>query len=178
MIKLNLLPPQEKGEIASRRALRKAFGWGILSLFFVFVFLLLLSSVWWYLLIQLKSAEDILKQVETSPQSVAFKEFKKEVDDINRQLKYLDQLQAETKNYPFYLEKLTSLTKEGIKFKNISIEQDKIVIEGHALTRENLLSLKEALAASPYFEKLDIPLSNFLRQNEIDFSFSFQIKRQ
>jgi hypothetical protein len=177
MVTLNLLPPREKEKIASRRALRKAVIFGFSSLFLVVIFLAFLSSVWWYLLIQLRSAEDILKQFEANPQNTAFREFKKEVDEINRELKYIDQLQAETKNYPLYLEKLADLKKEGIKFKRLAVGEDKIILDGYAPTREVLLSFKDVLAASPYFEKLETPLSNFLKQTEIDFSFSFQIKR-
>lgn len=177
MITLNLLPIQEKEEIASRKILRKAFIWGISGLLFVLVFLLLLASIWWYLMIELKSADEILKQVEANPQNTAFNEFKKEVDEINRKLKYFNQLQTETKNYPFYLEKLSNLKQDGITFKRLAINQDKVILDGHALTRETLLSFKDTLAASSDFEKLDAPLSNFLKQSDIDFSFSFQIRR-
>jgi len=172
------LPPEEKAEIMSQKAFKKVLFWGFSSLIFVLIFLALLSSIWWYLLIQLKSIQGIVDGLESSPQNEAFKELKQEIDGVNQKLQYFNQLQRQETEYSFYVEKLTELTTQDIKFKRIWIDGNKFVLEGTAITRQALLSFKDALGDSPYFKNLDTPLSNFLKQNNIDFSFAFELKTQ
>jgi len=176
MIKLNLLPPEEKTSIIERINLLKIIKMGSFSLFFLLIFLLLLASIWWYLSIQLESADSILKSGEATPQGKALGEFKKEVDQANKLLKSFDSLQTQIINYSFALQKLTEIVPAGINFKSLSISNKDIKLEGHADTREILVSFKDVLESSQYFEKINSPLSNFLKQKDISFSFSFQIK--
>lgn len=176
MITLNILPPEEKEIIATQQALRKILVMGSLSLVFILIFLLLLSSIWLLLTVQLKSTEAIFKEAEASAQGKAFQELRKEINKINQQLQNVDQLQNKTRNYSFVLERLTELVPPGIRFKNIFINENDIFLKGHATTREALISFKDVLEKSPYFEEIKSPLSNFLKQREIEFSFSFKIK--
>lgn len=177
MILLNLLPPEEKKIITSHQALRRILIWGSFSLILILTFLALLSSVWWFLLIQLSSIEKNAKEIEASAQGRAFQEFKKEVNKINQTLQHFDNLYQATKIYSLALENLSqSVPPTGLKFRKISINQNEVVLEGYAESREVLLSFKEVLERSLYFEKINSPLSNFLKQYNINFSFNFQIK--
>ena len=89
-----------------------------------------------------------------------------------------DKLQIQGKQYSFYWQKLTESAISGITLKHVLINDTKVVIEGRAATREILLSFKDALKNSAYFQNLNIPLSNFLKQNNIDFSLTFELKQQ
>ncbi len=75
MIELNILPPEQKERIASKKALRKIVSWGSLSLLLIFIFLFLLSSIWWYLLIQLKATDSALETTKATPQNKILKDF-------------------------------------------------------------------------------------------------------
>jgi len=176
MIKLNLLPPEEKSKIASRLALRQYLVWGTFSLVFVLIFLILISSIWWYLSIQLNSIGAISKEIEASPQTKALRELKKEIIAINKNLASFDKLEVATPHYSAPIEKLINLAPAGIRFKSISVSEKKIVLSGRAANREILLSFRDVLNGSGEFLNLDAPLSNFLKQNNIDFTFSFEIK--
>lgn len=176
MITLNLLPPKEKEIFVGQKKLRRILSFGTASLFFIFVFLVLLGSVWLYLFVQFNSFEAISQAAYASPQSQAFLQFKKEVDEANSELKYYNQIQQGTKNYSAALEEMARLASDGIKFSSISIDTNKVVTSGEAATRDNLVSFKDRLAASSYFVNLNAPLSNFLKQANINFSFSFGIK--
>jgi Tfp pilus assembly protein PilN len=178
MIEFNLLPPEEKAEIMGQKAFKKVLFWGFSSLIFVLIFLALLSSIWWYLLIQLKSIQSIVNEMEASPQNKTFNDIKKEIDGINQRMQSFDKLQIQGKDYSFYWQKLTELSVSGITFKHISINDTKVVLEGRAATREILLSFKDALENSAYFQNINIPLSDFLKQNNIDFSFNFELEQQ
>ncbi|MFH0852676.1 MAG: PilN domain-containing protein [bacterium] len=176
MIKLNLLPPDEKKEIASRNALRRIIAFGSGTLFFIFIFLMLLGSVWLYLSIQLNSIGDLLAKAETNPESQSVQEIKKEVEGINSRLQYLNKLQGQENDYSEKLAKISELIPAGIILKNISATDKKISLQGNAASREALLLFEGALNTSPDFKNLDSPLSNFLKETDIEFTFMFEIK--
>jgi Tfp pilus assembly protein PilN len=178
MIELNLLPPEEKQEIAGQKAFRKALISGSLSLIFVLIFLAILSSIWLYSLIQLRSIQGIAKELEATPQNQAFGDIKKQIDDINQKLQSFSKLKSQEKDYSFYLEKLIELANPSIKFSSVSFDGSKVSLSGQALTREALLAFKDALGGSSFFQNINTPLSNFLKQNNIDFTFSFELKIQ
>lgn len=176
MITLNLLPPEEKRELKSQQMLRRISVFGASSLLYIVVFLVLLSTVRWSLQIQLKAIEEISKKIEESDQNRDFQKFKQEVDQINRQLKYFFQLHEETINYSTAITQLTEKAIPGIEFRQLSLNGQKVSLGGRANNRDTLIMFKEALVNSPDFQNLDVPLSNFLQQNNIDFSFNFELK--
>jgi len=176
MIKLNLLPPEEKQEIASQKTFIKVLSWGFSSFVFVLIFLAMLSSIWLYSLIQLNSIQGIADELEASPQNQIFKDIKKEIDGINQKLQSFNKLKSQEMDYSFYLQKLTELTNPGIKFNSVLFDGNKVSLAGQAVSREALLSFKDALEGSSFFQNVNTPLSNFLKQNNIDFTFSFELK--
>ncbi|OGZ33992.1 MAG: hypothetical protein A2Y98_00820 [Candidatus Portnoybacteria bacterium RBG_19FT_COMBO_36_7] len=178
MIKLNLLPSQEKQEIAGQKAIKQVLAGSFFSLALVLIFLAVLGSIWFYSLIQLKSIQGIAMELEASPQNQTFRNIQKEIDGINQKMQAFDKLKSQEIDYSFYLQKLTELTNPGIKFGNVKFDGSKVSLAGQALTREVLLTFKSALEGSPAFQKVNAPLSNFLKQNDIDFTFSFELKSQ
>ncbi|MBI4709363.1 MAG: PilN domain-containing protein, partial [Candidatus Portnoybacteria bacterium] len=88
------------------------------------------------------------------------------------------QIEGQIKRYSSMIEELASLASGGIKFKELSFNKNEVSLEGLALTRAELLAFKEALEESPDFESVESPLSNLLKQNNIDFSFIFKVKEK
>jgi len=174
MITLNLLPPEERQKIESAQAQRKILGVGGACLFLIMVFLAFLSLIWLHLTIQQNSADSVYKNIQTSSQSEAFKNFEDEINQINGKLNYLDALENGSRHYSFALEKLTELVSQDIKFTSFSVSQNKISLSGFAASRESLLAFKDSLSRSPYFDKVDMPF--VLKQTDIDFFVSFEIK--
>jgi Tfp pilus assembly protein PilN len=178
MIALNLLPPEEKTEIVSHKTYRKVLAWGFSSLVLVLAFLAILSSIWLYLFVQLNSMQEIVQGLQASPQNQRFNDIKKEIDDVNRELKSFSSLIGQENEYSFYMDKLTGLLNSGIRFKSVSFDGSRVALSGQAATRESLLLFKDNLENSDYFQNVDAPLSNFLKQTDIDFSFSFEIENR
>lgn len=177
MITLNLLPAEEKQLIASQKSLREINFYGLLGLLSIFFFLVLLGIIWLYLLIQLNSADRILKEVQSSSQSKAFNDFKEGVKQTNDELKYIDQLASQENDYSPILKNLFGLLPPGVKTKSVSLNGNKVELSGNAVDRQAVVSLRDVLEKSPDFQKLDSPLSNFLKQSNIDFYFTFEIKK-
>jgi Tfp pilus assembly protein PilN len=125
----------------------------------------------------LNSADGILKEVQSSSQKKAFNNFKEEVKQTNDQLEYINQLASQENNYSSIVKNLSGFMPPGVKIKSVSLNGNKVELSGNADSRQAVVSLRDALEKSPDFQKLDSPLSNFLKQSNIDFYFTFEIKK-
>lgn len=93
----------------------------------------------------------------------------------------LDLIENAQKNQFLVSEKIISAIIANkmpeIKIINISYENDKITgkkvnIRGNAPSREALLSFRLALESDELFKKVDLPISNFVKGSDIQFSLS------
>lgn len=100
------------------------------------------------------------------------------VEKINSKLDLIENIQ---KTQFFISEKIINAIiankMSEIKIINISYENDKITgkkvnIEGVAPSREALLSFRLALEGNKLFKKVDLPISNFVKGSNIQFSLS------
>jgi len=74
---------------------------------------------------------------------------------------------------------LISLKGSSITFQEITYTMDTatsstIALSGVAATRESLLSLAKTLEADDSFENVDLPVSNFAKDKNIDFSMTME----
>lgn len=176
MITLNLLPPEEKQKIESVQAQRRILSLASAGLTLILIFLAFLSSIWLFLTVQLNSADLVFKNIQASSQNEVFKKLESEIKQINEKLDRSEALKKGSRHYSFALEKLTELSSYDIKFTSLSVSENKISLSGLTASREALLAFKDSLSQSPYFDKINMPLSNFLKQTDINFSVSFEIK--
>lgn len=177
MISLNLLPPEEKSLLVSQAAMRKILIQSISFIFLIFVFFGLLSSVWLYLKIQLKSAEEILYETETGQRGKAYHALREKTGEANEKLQKLSDIQRKNKGYFPAFEALAEIVPQGgISLNRLSLNQGNLSLDGHSDSRSILLLFKSSLEKSPFFEKIENPVSNLLKQNDIDFTVKMQIK--
>lgn len=59
-----------------------------------------------------------------------------------------------------------------ISFENNQAGENTVSIRGTATSREKLLSFRRALEADPDFQKVDLPISNFVKGSNIQFYIS------
>lgn len=177
MLSLNLLPPREKQALASAAAGHKIFAWNISFFLLILAFFVVLLSVWLCVRIQLNSLEAIVRDTESGQEGRAFRSFKDRVLEANNGLKDLNNLQKGLKTYSSSFEALTQLVpSSGLSLSRFSLNSGSLSVEGRADSREVLLLFKDNLEKSAYFEKIENPVSNLLKQNDIDFIIKLQIK--
>lgn len=175
MIKLNLLPPNEKAIIKSERLRRWICFYGAAITAIAFVFIAFLMITWLVILIQLNAASANMDSIQ--------KTFKKEgvplqedgLKTVNRRLRQINDLQQKQVSYYQLLNQLSKLTPPGISLNGLSIDESaKAAIEGLAAQREQVLDFKDRLEKSKYFKNIASPLSNFVKETDINFSFQFE----
>lgn len=175
---INLIPNEEKKKMVRNFYLRLTTVFLMMFSFsFILLILLLFPS---YFLLSLR--ENFVKDnLDTQKQQLA-----KEIDQ--KSLNEFQELDAELiaiekmegKNFVVSQKVINEITAEkmsDIKITQISYESDakgtkKVSINGLAPSRERLLQFRLALEDNVAFQKVDLPISNFVKGSNIRFSLS------
>ncbi|OGZ32299.1 MAG: hypothetical protein A3I88_03775 [Candidatus Portnoybacteria bacterium RIFCSPLOWO2_12_FULL_39_9] len=178
MIQLNLLPPKEKKEFESTETRRWFFLFGNRLFFFLIIFILLCLSAYFYLSIILKSQEKLIEIEENHFKTSQLSQLEREIEQTNQKLQEIYNLQKDLKPMTPVLEKLTDLRPEGVYLIGLSYQKDdgQISLNGRADSREQFLVFQKNLGEEPRFIDLNSPISNLLKQRDINFNLTFKVK--
>lgn len=178
MLRFNLLPPELRERFSYIQKLKKVSGYikillglsVILSLFLIFIFAYLQKQYVFFL--------DNLKKIEKDPQNIAFEKIQKEITQFNAQLGHMFNAPLSL-DWPSLLVEIASLTPNGVKLTTLGVErtqeEERISLEGEALTRESLIQFYRNVRQSKYFTNASPP-SNYEKSQHITFQLSFSIK--
>lgn len=178
MLRFNLLPPEEKKQLE----LAKFYHLVVVCTFWIFVslfvFVLLLASTFFSLSILLKSQNTLIQYREQDEKNKYLVEIEQRIKQVNQKL---DQIYLKQKDLIIWtpiLEQLAKITPSGIYLTNFSyqISNRQINLGGWADNRDKLLVFQKLLEQTPSFIKVDAPLSNLIKQNDIEFSFILHLK--
>ncbi|MFH1129386.1 MAG: hypothetical protein V1686_01465 [Patescibacteria group bacterium] len=176
MIKLNLLPPEQK-----KRLKLHFIEYNVIFLSFFIVFLLLIVVLFlggFLMFSNIKSGlinQEIVFEQSRIIQTNTIKGIEKKVKELNSELLDLEKI---SKNQSDFYQILSSIIPE-LLFKvniynlEISAETRRITIIGFASAREDLLEIKQKLESSSRYREIDFPISNLTNPKNIDFRFSF-----
>ena len=100
------------------------------------------------------------------------------LNSVNNKLDLIENIKD--KNYLIsddVIKEVVSRKTEGIKITRISFEkklnnEKTINVEGVAKSREQLLLFRESFEGSVLFKKVDLPISNFVKGSNIQFSLT------
>jgi len=176
MIKINLLPPAEKKQLELASFIRLAVSFSIWILVFLIVFIIFLASTYGSLAIMLKDQNRLIEIRRADHKTQRLVEMEETIKKVNDQLVNIHLKQKELIVWTPVLEELSEITLNGIYLNNFVYQEslNRINITGLANNRDTLLFFQGQLEDSPYFIEIDAPLSNLIKQTNINFSFSFQ----
>lgn len=178
MLKLNLLPPAEKKELkfAELNSLILSLaGWFLILLL---IFSLLLGNALFCLSILLKEQKNLIAVKKSNPQMQNLLEIEKKIQQANQIIEQVDSAQGRIVLWTPVFEEIAEIVPNGIYLTNFSCQSDSklITLNGWANQRENLLYFQKLLEKNPSFKEVKIPLSNLIREEDIDFSITFGLK--
>ncbi len=176
MIKLNLLPPKEKRKLELANLNRLVVFLAIRIAIFLFIFTLFLITTYYCLFVLLKEQK---RSIEINRNDVRIQHLTKmeeKIENVNQQLDKINLKQKELVIWTPVLEELAKITPSGVYLMNFSyrLSGSKINLSGWAESRDKLIRFKDSLEKSPLFVNLESPLSNLIKQNDINFSFTFE----
>jgi len=177
MIKLNLLPFQEKGIIAAEKNQRWIVFYGSVVLGALCFSVVLMGFTWLYIDIQLKSLSDSLGSIQSSLRGQDLKTQQTAVQKLNMYLEKIDTVQKNQKSYSYLLNSLAKIVPDGIRFDSLSVEENgEATLNGFAQKREQVLIFKDLLEKSTVFSNVESPVSNLTKSTDINFYFRFKIQ--
>ncbi len=173
MIKLNILPDQIKKDIKINliySAIKEQFMLLIFISAIVGIILLLSQLVLELGFVDSVNEDRVIFNLEQKhSQSV--------IREINSDLSMTNKIQLDFITWSSFLERLSKKIPTNISVSNLSIdkEAESLNIRGVAISRNDLLNLKNVLEEMEEIELIEIPLQNILQQSNIEFNISTKI---
>ena len=179
MLNLNLLPPQEKINLAyemKARALRAVSTW-LVGIFIIFA-VLLLPTIFLLGFQEREAARSVELELLSQAQARVAGELKA-IKEINRLASVVvKHVNTRELLFPVFEDVVrdipSSIRLQAMRFRSSSQE---MTLEGYAPTRASLLELLRALETDPRIGKVSSPVANLIPESNITFSVVATIKR-
>jgi Tfp pilus assembly protein PilN len=177
MIRLNLLPPQEKKEIEFLRFFRLIASLGIWLTVILIIFSLILVSAFFSLDLLLDSQQELIETRKQEEKNQSLAQIEERINQANSNISKIFLKQQGIILWTLILEELTEIIPEGLSLDLLSSSKEsrKIKLNGFSPDRDKLLVFAESLKQSSYFQDIESPLSNLIKQKDIDFTLNFLI---
>ena len=178
MLNLDLLPPEEKLNLARvfRRRAVVGVGGGMAAVFAIFLILLLPTI---FMLVAEKSEllravrieRDIQKKAGADRQAADAKKVNLLAEKI------LEYNKKRRKVFPLF-EAVIRETPPSVEIERILLSSapGEIAISGFSGTREDLLKFLNALSKNPNIEKVSSPVTNLVKERNVRFSLTAKLK--
>jgi len=167
MITLNLLDNKRKKHYLFRRVLL-TIQKSIELLFFMALLIGIIFSTSQYYL--QKTLEEVTEQSVLINKKIGG--FNEETAQLNQLIKNVKNIQEEYIPWSPVLIKTTQAIPENIKINSLKIskQESQLNLQGIAKNRETLLKLRNNLENLYFVEKIDSPLSNLLKKEDVNFN--------
>jgi len=173
MFKVNLLPPQEKKELELAKLSHLLTFFAVRLVIVLMIFILVLVSAYFCLRILINTQNDLIK-VRQSNEGIQYQaEVEEKIQQLNQDARKIYLKQDSLILWVPILEELSKIIPSGIYLINFSylVSTDQINLNGWAENRDKLLVFENFLKKSSYFEEVEAPLTNLIKQTDINFSF-------
>ncbi len=173
---INLLPPEEKRRLETLKNLKK----GLVLLVICFFWLISISLILFAIKVDLQARvsfeEELLKQTKKEFTSSKQKNIERKTDFYKKVSKATLESYQGREEIVSFLQDLREEIPEGITLKEVRYvaeeESNSIRLRGVAKTRGDLLSFRDVLKEG--FKEVEIPPSNWVESQDIDFQVSFK----
>jgi Tfp pilus assembly protein PilN len=176
-IYLDLLPKERKQELKRKKIFRKILRQEILFLVPLFVFIIILSNIYYLLSLQHSTSIAAQSQEQSQDKYQELKTYEEKFKQVNESTASLLKIQAGHLNWNNIFKKLDEATPEGIVITNFSTREYLIMLAGKAKDRNTLLSYKDKLESTECFTAVNVPLSNLVVKDDVDFQIDFSVNQ-
>ncbi|HPN54654.1 MAG TPA: PilN domain-containing protein [Candidatus Moranbacteria bacterium] len=175
---IDLLPEQRKQEIR-----RKKIFHGILRgefLFFlpIFIFICILLSTYYTIILQKNSSSIVHMSQQSQDEYQKLDKYEKKFKEINEKDSLLAKIQNGHVHWKNVLLEFSNIIPDSVYLNNISNNDYKVFLAGKARSRDDLITFKERLENSACFQDVNVPLSNLVVKNDIDFQIDLVLKEE
>ena len=176
MIRLNLLPPKEKEDLQLEQIQRRIWAWTAALMLALAFFLVFLATIYFSITSGSKAARENYQLIQQSVQGKTLKSQQDLIKNFNDRLAQIASLQEKHKYYSRALIEILNLLPQNIRLGSLVVnEKNQATLSGFSPDREKIIAFKEALEKSNKFGVIENPLSNLLKQTDINFYFKFDL---
>lgn len=177
MLTTNLLPPAEKEEIWYEETQRivRFFAVGILSACVLAV--ILLFPAYFSLSLEEKELERSLRIEEDASRSLNIDAELQKIRTYENRIKSIRDFVSKPATASTMLEEFFDNTGSGIMLVSLTVKkQGDVAITGVASTRRDLLRFEKTLRDANMFQDISFPISNIVRETNINFTLQGKLK--
>lgn len=176
-IYLDLLPKQRKTEIRRKRIFRRILRQEFLFALPIFLFIAILANIYYLISVQRKVTITANTNFASQDKYQELHSYEEKFKQVNETMALLLKIQANHFHWADVLGRISSTVPEGIYIGEFSTKNYKILLVGKSKNRDILLNFKNDLESDSCFENVNVPLSNLVVKDNIDFQIDFSVKR-
>lgn len=174
-IYLDLLPEKKKKEIKRRKIFRVIIYQEFLFLFPIVVFIGILFSINAILKIQQGSLNTIYSFEQSRQNFQELKGYENKFKEINSQASLLLKINKGHLYWSQIFYELNKIVPAAVSFSDLTTKDYRVYLVGKAKTRDDLLKFQENMNNAGCFSDINVPLSNLVVKENIDFQMDFTI---
>lgn len=176
-IYLDLLPQERKEEIKRKKTFWIVVRQEIRFLLPIAFFIAIILAININLKIQLESLEKIYSLEQSRAGYQELKGYEGEFRDVNSKISEISNIQKGHLYWSHVFRELSNLTPAGISISRLITKDYQISLAGEAKTREDLLAFEDKIKASNCFSNIEMPLSNLVSKENVDFQIDFNVQQ-
>lgn len=177
-IRINLLPPYRKEEILQSKRIKTVVKLEVLASFVGIIFFVFLMAFAYILRLNLLSVSNDLELKNNQEKYERIKYLDDEFSRANSELSEAIKIKKDQLYWSKLFERLSEKTLDGIEMTDLSTKDYAIFLVGKANSRDVLISFKEGLEKEECFSNVNLPLSNLVSKDNVDFQMDFKIKEE
>lgn len=180
MLTISLLPPEQKKEYKMELNRRLIVFYSIGLLTIIGIFIGLLFSITVYLDIQNDALNQQIIILETAPKAKEIRGLELAIKDFSNLLSKARTIKASLYAFHPFFRDINSIMPQGVYVNTLSVDRQtqKASLTGFAPTRAEVIGFKDGLGKLPWVKLVDSPLSNLIKERNINFSFTIDLKLQ
>lgn len=176
-IYLDLLPKQRKTKLKREKLFRRILHDEFLFLIPVALFIAILFNIYYLLTIERDISVAAKSQAESQDKYQEISSYEEKFKQVNDDSAKLLKIQAGHLHWAATFGKLSEVMPEGVSIVDFSTKDFKIFLTGKAKSRDALLSFKGKLDDDECFADVNVPLSNLVVRDNIDFQMDLSINQ-
>ena len=177
-ISIDLLPEQRKQEIKRRKMFHTILRGEFLFFLPILIFIGVLLSTYYTIILQKNSSSSAHMSQQSQDEYQKLDQYEKKFKEINEKDSLLAKIQSGHIHWKNLLVEFSNITPESVYLNNISNNDYKVFLAGKARSRDDLITFKDRLESSPCFQDVNVPLSNLVVKNDIDFQIDLVLKEE
>ena len=115
---------------------------------------------------------------QNSEQFKKIKKYDSEMNDMGKIISNVGKIQSAQFYWSKFLAKLNDKVISGVEINKITTKNYEIILGGKVNTRDNLIAFRDNIGKDDCFTDVDLPLSNLVVKDNIDFQMNFKIKKE